>query len=427
MPSKRIAVTGMSINTRLGDTLEGFQASLYAGRSGVRRWTVFPTDRVYSKVGGDLSDYDWQSKLAALEGTIPGDVFRRLRKLVPRAPWTTKLSLLLATDAWIDAGLFETETDHDAAGVLVSGHNLNALYHYETRKLFEEEPEFIDGLTSLYSLDTDHAGSVSEALQTRGPIYTVGGACASGNIALRAAIDEIRHHQVERVVVVGAVLEYAPVDLQAMALIGAIAWKSFNDEPERASRPYDVAREGFVPAHGGAALVLEDLELARARGARIHAEILSVAANSDANHLPQPSEDGQVRVMRRALQEAGVDPTEIDYVNAHATSTPLGDLTEIRSLRQVFGAHARKLAINAPKSLLGHTCWSAPAVETVAAILQMKAGLLHRSINVDTLDPEVDLDICRDGNVARRVRYAMKNSFGFGGINSVSVLKNHEG
>lgn len=181
-----------------------------------------------------------------------------------------------------------------------------------------------------------------------------------------------------------------------------------------------------MPAHGGAALVLEDLDVARARGARIYAEILSVAANSDANHLPQPSEDGQVRVMRRALKEAGIDPSQIDYVNAHATSTPLGDLTEVRSIKQVFGAHARELKINAPKSMLGHTCWSAPAVETVAAILQMKAGELHRSINVDTLDPEVDLDICRDANVAHRVRYAMKNSFGFGGINSVSVIKNHE-
>jgi 3-oxoacyl-(acyl-carrier-protein) synthase len=426
LPTKRIAVTGMSINTRLGDSLEGFRESLMAGRSGVRRWTVFPTDRVYSKIGGDLSDYDWEAKLAGLEGRIPGDVFRRLRKLVPRAPWTTKLSMLLATDAWIDAGLFEATTDHDAAGVIVSGHNLNALYHYETRQRFEEEPEFIDGLTSLYSLDTDHAASVSEALQTRGPIYTVGGACASGNIALRAAVDEIRHHQVERVIVVGAVLEYAPVDLQAMALIGAITWQSFNDEPERASRPYDTAREGFVPSHGGAALVLEDLDRARARGARIYAELLSVAANSDANHLPQPSEDGQVRVMLRALQEAGVDHSQIDYVNAHATSTPLGDLTEIRSIKRVFGRHARELKINAPKSMLGHTCWSAPAVETVAGILQMKAGMLHRSINVDTLDPEVDLDICRDGNVAHRVNYAMKNSFGFGGINSVSILKNYE-
>jgi 3-oxoacyl-(acyl-carrier-protein) synthase len=153
---------------------------------------------------------------------------------------------------------------------------------------------------------------------------------------------------------------------------------------------------------------------------------VSVAANSDANHLPQPSEDGQVRVMKRALQEAGVRPDEIDYVNAHATSTPLGDLTEIRSIKHVFGDHAYKLKINAPKSMLGHTCWSAPAVETVAAILQMRAGRLHRSINIDELDPEVDLDVCGDGNVERSIRYAMKNSFGFGGINSVSILKRYD-
>ncbi len=334
--------------------------------------------------------------------------------------------MLLAVDAWIDAKLFDRDVNRDDTAVIVSGHNLNALYHYETRERFEEEPDFIDGMTSLYSLDTDHAGSVSEALQTRGAIYTVGGACASANIALRSAVDEIRHHQAERAVVVGAVLEFAPVDLHAMALIGAITHQSFNDEPTRASRPYDKRREGFVPSHGGAALVLEDLEVARRRGARIYAEVLSVAANSDANHLPQPSEDGQVRVMKRALQEAGVRPEDIDYVNAHATSTPLGDLTEIRSIKSVFGEHAYKLKINAPKSMLGHTCWSAPAVESVAAILQMRAGRLHRSINIDDLDPEVDLDVCRDGNVDHRVRYVMKNSFGFGGINSVSILKNYE-
>ncbi|MEO6575019.1 MAG: beta-ketoacyl synthase N-terminal-like domain-containing protein, partial [Polyangiaceae bacterium] len=177
MTNKRVVVTGLSINTRLGDTLDGFLEALYAGRSGITRWEVFPTDRVYSKVGGDLSSYDWKAKLAGLEGVIPSEVFRRLRKLVPRAAWTTKLSMLLAVDAWIDAGLFTAELDRDATSIIVSGHNLNALYHYETRARFEEEPDFIDGMTSLYSLDTDHAGSVSEALQTRGAIFTVWGAC----------------------------------------------------------------------------------------------------------------------------------------------------------------------------------------------------------------------------------------------------------
>lgn len=424
--SKRVVVTGMSVNTALGDTLDGFRDGLMAGRSAISRWKAFPTDRIYSKVGGDLSHYDVDAKLAALQAHIPGDVHKRLRKLVARVAWTTKLSMLLAVDGWLDAGLFDADYDPHAQAVVVSGHNLNALYQYQSRVQFEEEPDFIDGMTSLYSLDTDHAGCVSEVLQTRGPIYTMGAACASGNVSLRAAIDEVRHHGAQTAMVVGAVLEFAPVDVHAMAIMGAIAFQSFNDEPERASRPYDVRREGFVPAHGGATLVLEEYEAARARGARIYAEVLGCAANSDGNHLPQPSEDGQARVMSRVLADAGLTPADVDYVNAHATSTPLGDLTELRSIKRVFGDHAARLSINAPKSMLGHCCWSAPTVETVAGLLQMRAGRLHRSINIDELDPAVDLDVCRDGPVDRRLRVMLKNSFGFGGINCVSLWRNHE-
>lgn len=424
--SKRVVVTGMSVNTAIGDSLDGFRDALMAGRSAVTRWRAFPTERVYSKVGGDLSAYDVDVKLAALQAAIPADVHKRLRKLVARVPWTTKLSMLLAVDGWHDAGLFNADYDPFRQAVVVSGHNLNALYQFNSRVQFDEEPDFIDGMTSLYSLDTDHAGCVSEVLQTRGPIYTMGAACASGNVSLRSAVDEIRHHGAQVAMVVGAVLEFAPIDVHAMALMGAIAFQSFNDEPARASRPYDTRREGFVPAHGGATLVLEELAAAKRRGARIYAEVLGCAANSDGNHLPQPSEEGQARVMGALLAEAGLAPADVDYVNAHATSTPLGDLTELRSIKKVFGGHARKLRINAPKSMLGHCCWSAPTVETVAGLLQMNAGRLHRSINIDTLDPEVDLDVCRDGSVDHQVRVMLKNSFGFGGINCVSLWRNYQ-
>jgi 3-oxoacyl-(acyl-carrier-protein) synthase len=425
--AERVVVTGMSVNTAIGDTLDGFRDALLAGRSALTNWKAFPTDRIYSKVGADLSGYDVDGRLASLQGRIPADVHKRLRKLVARAPWTTRLSMLVAVDGWLDAGLFDADYDPHRQAVIVGGHNLNALYQFNSRVQFEEEPDFIDGMASLYSLDTDHAGSISEVLQARGPIYTVGAACASGNVSLRAAIDEIRHHGAQVALVVGAVLEFAPVDVHAMALMGAIAIQSFNDEPARASRPYDTRREGFVPAHGGATLVLESHDAAVRRGARIYAEVLACAANSDGNHLPQPSEDGQAVVMGRVLDEAGLRPSDVDYVNAHATSTPLGDLTELRSLKRVFGDHAKRLRINAPKSMLGHCCWSAPTVETVAGLLQMQDGRLHRSINIDELDPAVDLDVCRDGPVDHQVRVMLKNSFGFGGINCVSLWRRYEG
>ena len=427
MSINRIAVTGMAVNTPLGDSLEAFRDALLAGRSAVSSWRAFPTDNLYGKIGADLSGYDVARATASLEGRLPPEVYGRLRCLVARVPWSTRLSMLLAARAWRDADLGAAALPPEAVGVVVAGHNINLNFAAQNREAFTHEPDHIDGLYALHGLDTDHAGCVSEVLQARGPIYTVGGACASGNLALRHAADEIRHHGTRAVVVVGAVFDLAPIDMHAMALMGAISFESFNDTPARASRPFDVRREGFVPAHGGAALVFEDLEAARRRGARVHAELLAAEAGSDGNHLPQPHQEGQTRVMRRALEQARLRPEQIDFVSAHATSTPLGDLTEIHSIKEVFGPHAFRLKVNAPKSMLGHTCWSAPLVEGVAAILQMNAGVLHPSINIDDVDPEVDLDVCRGGAVVHPVRYLMKNSFGFGGINAVSVFGRGEG
>ncbi len=423
---RRIAITGMSINTPLGDTLEGYLAGLLAGTSAVTRWKKLDTGRIYNKVGADLSDYSIPDKVARLEAVLPPAVHKRLRKLVSKAPWSTKLSMLLAADAYADAGLARSGIDPTRVAAIIAGHNINFNYQYENRLTFAEEPDFMDSLLALTGLDTDHAGSVSEVLDVRGPIYTVGAACASGNTALRLAVDEVRYHGVDAALVVGAVLDFSPVELHAMALMGAITYQSFNDAPERASRPFDLRREGFVPAHGGGVMVIEEYEAARRRGAKIYAELLGVEANSDANHLPVPSEEGQSRLMARLLEDCDLRPEQIDYINAHATSTPLGDITEIRSIKRVFGAHAYKLKLNATKSMLGHTCWAAPVVETVATVLQMNAGVLHPSINVDDLDPEIDLDICRGKQVTHDMRHVMKNSFGFGGINSVSILKRVE-
>ncbi|MCC6523242.1 MAG: beta-ketoacyl-[acyl-carrier-protein] synthase family protein [Polyangiaceae bacterium] len=421
---KRIAVTGMSINTPLGDTLPGFLDGLLAGRSALSNWKTIDVSRCYSKVGADLSEYDVAKKVASFEGKIPADVWKRLRKLVSKAPWSTKLSMLLAVDGWLDAGLFQVEgIDTTRVASIVAGHNINFNYQYQNRLQYAEEPDYMDSLLALTGLDTDHAGSVSEVLNVRGPIYTVGSACASANTALRLAIDELRYHGNDYAMVVGAVLDFSPVELHAMALMGAITFQSFNDTPQKASRPFDTKREGFVPAHGGGVMVLEDLEQAKKRGAKIYAEILAVETNSDANHLPSPSEEGQSRLMARLLKECELAPEQIDYINAHATSTPLGDLTETRSIKRVFGKHAYKLKVNATKSMLGHTCWAAPAVESIAAILQMNGGMLHPSINIENIDPEIDLDVCNGKSVEHAVRYCMKNSFGFGGINAVSIMR----
>jgi 3-oxoacyl-(acyl-carrier-protein) synthase len=419
----RVVITGMSINTPLGDALDGFLSSLLAGRSAITRWKAIDSSQIYSKVGGDLSDYDVAAKMEILRASTPAEIHKRLRKLISKSPWSTKLTMLMAVDAWLDAGFAQAPPPAESTAVVVGGHNLNQRHQHTQRLQFAEEPDYMDALLALNGLDTDHAGCVSEVLQARGPIYTVGAACASGNTGLRCAVDEVLHHGVEAALAIGPILDFSMLELHAMALMGAITFQSFNHCPEKASRPYDVRREGFVPAHGGGVLVIEPLKRALGRGARIYAEIVGVEANSDGNHLPEPSEEGQSRLMQRLLNICGLEASQIDFVSAHATSTPLGDLTEIRSIKRVFGDHAKGLKINAPKSLLGHTCWAAPIVETVAAVLQMRAGTLHPSINIDTLDPEVDLDVCRAGPTCCDVRYFMKNSFGFGGINCVSILR----
>jgi 3-oxoacyl-(acyl-carrier-protein) synthase len=420
---ERIVITGMSINTPLGDELDAFHSGLIAGRSAITRWSFVHRDDVYSKVGGDLSDYDWKAALRGLEGRLPAETFRRLRALAKKAPFSTRVSLLCAAKAWLDAGL-SPELDPTRCATLVAGHNLNEKYLLDNYDVFrDDDPDYIDGMAAVHMLDTDHAGSVSELLGFQGAAYTMGGACASGNVALRNAIDEIRHHDHDVAVVVGALLDFSQMGVHAMALMGAITFQSFNDTPHLASRPYDTRREGFVPSHGAAALVVERLGHALRRGAPIWAEVLGCSSTSDGNHLPNPSTDGQARTIERLLGRAGLRPTDVDFVCAHATSTPMGDLSELNAIKRVFGDHAKRLKINAPKSMLGHTCWSAPVVETVAGLLQMKHGRLHPSINIDELDPEVDLDVCANVAVEHRIEIMLKNSFGFGGLNCCSLFR----
>jgi 3-oxoacyl-(acyl-carrier-protein) synthase len=330
--------------------------------------------------------------------------------------------MLLAVDAWCDAGLVERDIGQDAA-LIVGGHNLNGLYQVTNYKEFTEEPDFIDGLYAVHNYDTTHVGCISDVLQIRGAGYLVGAVCASGGYALRAAIDEIRYHDRALALAVSAVVDADPVLLHAMALVGAVTQNAFIDCPGKASRPFDVRRDGFVPAHGGAALVLEDWEAAQRRGARIYAELLGAEASMDGSHLPQPSEEGQARAMQRVLSTCDVAPTEIDYINGHFTSTPLGDLSEIAAIKRVFGDHAYRLKVNASKSILGHTMMASAIVETVGAVLQMRSGRLHPSINIEELDPAVDLDVCRGAAVEWPVEYCLKNAFGFGGLNTSILLK----
>ena len=423
---KRVVVTGMGIMTPIGDNLDDYYNNLIAGKSAITKWRSLDVSQIRCKVGGDLGDYDYKAYMEKIKPDVPEVAFKKLKKILKTAPLSSRLTALTAVQAYIDAGLFKTDIASERISAILGGHNVNSNYIYNNFKQFQEEPEYIAGMMGIVVYDTDVIASISEILNITGPIYSIGGTCTSSAMAMRQALREINDGESDVSLVTGGILDYSPLDLQALILVSAISYKKYNDAPEKSSRPFDIDREGFVPSHGAGVLVFEELEHAKKRNAKIYAEVLGVETGSDATHLSNPSVEGQSRIMRKVLDKAGVKPEQIDYVNAHATSTPMGDRVEMKSNKTVFGEHAKKIKVNATKSMLGHAGWSAAAVETIASILQMNNSTLHPSINVDNKDPEIDLDVC--ANVKQEnyeVNYFLKNSFGFGGLNCSTLMKKY--
>jgi len=413
----------MGAVTVVGDSPSRFYESLLAGRSGITRWKR--ADRMSgcaSRIGGDLSDFDLAGHLRGLGFPGGEDLGKRCLTVMRAAPRVTKLVAAAALQAHADANSLRGVPPERTAHVL-AGHNLNAGYVVENALVFHrDEPDYIEPLFGLLCLDTDVLSTTSELLDLRGPSFTVGGACASGNLAVLAALDLLRAGRADAAVVSGAPIELEPVSLHGWSLIEAITTRSFNDDPARASRPFDARREGFVPSEGAGALILETLEGASGRGARIHGEILGGSATSDASHLTRPDREGQIRAMREAMDDAGIEAAEVDYVNAHATSTPMGDAVEVAAIEAALGPRARRIPVNATKSMIGHCLSAAGVLEIIATLLQTVHGRIHPTINLDHPDPELDLDFVAEGPRAASIGVAISNSFGFGGLNSSVVV-----
>jgi 3-oxoacyl-(acyl-carrier-protein) synthase len=416
-----VVVTGMGVITTLGDDLETFYQALIAGRSGIGRMSGID-ERVAAQVGGDLSSFSLDAYLERRGANLPPPTRELARKLVKRSPLSTRLNAACALQAFEDAGLFRTPVDHRRIGHVLGGHNLTTAYLMENLRTFDEEPEFIEPLLGLKSWDTDVLSVTSEVLGVRGPSFIVGAACASSNVSLLSALDLIRVGRADLVLVSGAPMEISSLLLQACVMMEAVSFRSFNDAPQRASRPFDARREGFVPSHGAAALVLEAQPHAERRGARPWARLLGASSASAASRHAKPSFDSQLAAISGALEDAGVAPGEVDYVNAHATSTPLGDAVEVAALKEALGRRAWEIPVNSTKSMVGHALTAASAVELVATILQLTHGRVHPTINQEEPDPELGLDFVP--NVARdhRIRVALSNAFGFGGLNSSVVV-----
>lgn len=430
-----IVITGMGIVSVLGETVEAYRQSLESGRSGITRWKRVDEGN-YSQIGGDLSDFDLRSYLSRVEGDTPIGLTKRVRKLLRTTPLSGQLTATAALQACTDAKVgtsydtVETGSTVDSNiqperfGHIMGGHNLHSPYINKNAAIYQNEPEHIDALYGIMFLDTDVLAVTSELLNLQGPNFLVGGACASGNLALLAAVDSLRAGRADAILVSGAACPIDSVVRQGWAMLSALTIKSFNHSPTEASRPFDARREGFVPSDGAAAVVLETLESAQARGATIYAHLLGAAATCNVSRLPHPDEKAQAQAMQKALADANVEPEQINYVNAHATSTPAGDAAEVAALKTVLGENAYRIPVNATKSLIGHCLTSAAIVELVATVIQMKHGFVHPTINLTDPDPELDLDFVPHEARSHEIEVALSNSFGFGGLNACVVLGN---
>lgn len=418
---RAVVITGLGIVSPIGESPSEFFNALVSGRSGITRRDVVGQHE-YSMLLGDMSGFDICAHLDRVSGSYSADVAARARRTLRASTLSGRVTAAAACQAAADANLLDGSVPLERVGHVLGGNNIVAGFSYSNHLAFQEEPEFIDPLYGVLALDTDVVAVVCEILGLGGPSLQVGNACASGNAAVLTALDILRLGRADAVLVTGALGDVDPVTLHAWAMLDAISYRSFNDEPTRASRPFDARREGFVPSHAGAAVVLETEAGARARGARIRARVLGGAAASDASRLPKPRVAGQVRAMRGALDDARVTPEHVDYVNAHAASTPLGDAVEIESIKEVFGAHAHDLAVNATKSITGHCLSAAGVVELVATVLQLEEGVLHPTINQEEPDPALDLDFVPNVARSQSIDVALSNSFGFGGLSTSLVI-----
>ncbi len=413
MELKRVVVTGLGALTPIGNTVDEFWDNLVAGVSGAAPITRFNTERFKTKFACEVKNFD------------PSLYFDRkeMRKLDPYA----QFAIVAADQAIVDSGLDLTKTDTDNVGVIwASGIGGIETFMEEMRSYANGDgsprfsPFFIPKMISDIA-----AGHISIKYGFRGPNYGTVAACASSNNAIIDALNLIR---LGKAIIFVAGGSEAAINEAGMGGFNSMQAISANNENYKsASRPFDVSRDGFVMGEGAGALILEEYEHAKARGAKIYAELVGGGLSADAYHLtaPHPEGLGARLVMERAINDAGIKPEDVDYINVHGTSTPLGDISETMAIKTIFGDHAYKLNISATKSMTGHLLGAAGAVEAIAAVLATKYDIVPPTINLVNLDPQIDPNLNLTAGVAQKriVNYAQNNTFGFGGHNTSTIFK----
>ena len=413
---RRVVVTGLGALTPLGNSVQDYWSGLVQGRSGAAPITRFDASKFRTQFAAEVKGFDPENHMDRKEA----------RKMDPY----TQYAMVTAEEAFKDAGLHQFKIDGERAGV-IWGSGIGGLYtvFHEFKNYFEGDgtpkfnPFFVPKMISDIA-----AGYLSIRYGFHGPNYTTVSACASSNNAIIDAFNYIRWGVADLFITGGS---EAAVNEPGVAGFNAMkALSERNDDPATASRPFDLNRDGFVLGEGGAALILESLDHALARGARIYAEIGGAGLSADAHHItaPHPEGLGATLVMRNALRDAGLVPSEIDYINVHGTSTPLGDLSEIKAIQNVFGEDAYRLNVSSTKSMTGHLLGAAGAAEAVASILAIVHGTVPPTINHFTDDPAFDprINLTFNAPQSRTVRAALSNTFGFGGHNTSVVFKAYQ-
>jgi 3-oxoacyl-[acyl-carrier-protein] synthase II len=413
MHLKRVVVTGLGALTPIGNTVEAYWEGLIAGKSGSAPITYFDTEKFKTKFACELKGFD------------PLNFFER--KEVRKLDRFTQYALVSSDEAIADAGLQLEHLDKFRVGV-IWGAGIGGLETFQNEVLNFAQGDGTPRFNPFFipKMIADIApGNISIKHGFMGPNYTTVSACASSANAIIDALNYIRLGYCDVVVTGGS---EAAVSIAGVGGFNALqALSTRNDSPETASRPFDATRDGFVLGEGAGALILEEYEHAKARGAKIYAEVAGGGLSSDAYHMTAPHPDGigVVRVMENCLKDAGVKPEEVDAINTHGTSTPLGDVAELKAISKVFGNHAPNININSTKSMTGHLLGAAGAIEAISSILSMKYGIVPPTINHETVDENIDprLNLTLNKAQKREVNVAMSNTFGFGGHNACVLLK----
>ena len=408
--SRKVVITGLGATTPIGGTVEELWTNATAGTAGIHLLT-----------DDWVEEYQLPAKIAGRVTTPASEVLSRVE--LKRMDPSTQLGVIAAREAWADAGT--PEVDPERFGVAFAtgiGGVWTLLDGWDT--LREKGPRRVMPMTVPMLMPNSVSGTISLDLGARAAARTPVSACASGTEALDLALEMIRSGKADVVVTGGAESAIHPITLAAFSSMQALSRR--NDEPERASRPYDVDRDGFVMGEGAGALVLESEEHAKARGAKIYAELAGTSVTADAHHItaPDPEGLGATRALRAALEDAGARPEDVVHVNAHATSTPVGDVPEYTALKATFGEHVNNIAVSATKSQTGHLLGAAGAVEAVLTTLAVYNREMPATINLENQDPAIPLDVVTERrSLPQGEVLALSNSFGFGGHNAVAAIR----